>query len=247
MAIAFEQRLRDHIIRSRHSPIVRQRPHHQIPCVHAVRRFALGAKIFRGIELRLDRSDDRLGDLVLHGEHVGEAAVIALRPDVAAGSHVVELGGDADAVASLAHAALHHVADAELLGDLLHMDGLALVDERGIARDHEEPTQLGQRRDDVLANAVGKILLLRIPAHVDEGKHGYRRPVRQRQGRARPLVDLIRRQTAGIGRFGAGRLRAHLTDEAEALAGDGADQLLLRAAVADRVSRCVDAAGQGRI
>jgi hypothetical protein len=127
------------------------------------------------------------------------------------------------------------------------MDGLALVDEGRIARDHEEPPQLGQRRDDVLANAIGKIVLLRIPAHVDERKHGNRRPVRQRQGRARPLMGLIRRQTAGICRFGAGRLHAHLTDEAETLAGDGADQLLLRAAVADRVSCCIDAAGQGRI
>jgi len=42
------------------------------------------------------------------------------------------------------------------------MDGFALVDERRVARDHEEPAQLGQRGDDVLADAIGKILLLRI-------------------------------------------------------------------------------------
>ena len=40
--------------------------------------FALGAKIFRGIKLRLDRGDNRFSDLVLHGEHVGEVAVVAL-------------------------------------------------------------------------------------------------------------------------------------------------------------------------
>ena len=42
-------------------------------------------------------------------------------------------------------------------------------------------------------------------------------------------------------------LSAHLADEAQPLARDGADQLLFVAAVADRLSRGVDAAGQGRI
>jgi hypothetical protein len=42
-------------------------------------------------------------------------------------------------------------------------------------------------------------------------------------------------------------VRAHGADEAEALARDGADQLLDLAAVADRLSRGVDAAGQGRL
>jgi hypothetical protein len=42
---------------------------------------------------------------------------------------VVELCGYAQAVATLAHTALDDIADAEFLGELLHMDGLALVDE----------------------------------------------------------------------------------------------------------------------
>ena len=105
----------------------------------------------------------------------------------------------------LAHAALDHVADAEFFGDLLHMDGFALVDEGRVARDHEEPAQLGQRGDDVLADAVGEIVLLRIAAHVGEGKHGDGRPVGQRQGRrarAQPSAA-----DAGACRFGAIWLR----------------------------------------
>ena len=241
-----EQGLRDHVVLARHPPVVRQRPHHQVPGVHAVRRLAPGAEILRGVELRLDRGDDRLGDLVLHREHVGEVAVVALRPDVAAGGDVVELRRDAHALAVLAHAAFDHVADAELLGDLLHVDGLALVGERGVARDHEEPAQLGQRGDDVLADAVGEILLLRIAAHVGEGQHGDGGPVGQRQGRARcsRLRPAGRRQVPARRRS---TLRAHVADEAQALARDGADQLLVLAAVADRLARGVDAAGQGRI
>ena len=121
-----------------------------------------------------------LGDLVLHREHVGEAAVVAFRPDVPAGRDVVELYSDAHAVATLADTALDHIANAEVLGDLSQMDGLILVDERRIAGDHEEPAKLGQRGDDVFTDAVGKIFLLRIAAHIEEGKHRDGRPIRRR-------------------------------------------------------------------
>ena len=72
----------------------------------------MGAKIFSCIELRFDSRNDGLGDLVLHGKHVGKFAVVALRPDVAAGGDVVELRGDAYAIAAFAYATLEHVADA---------------------------------------------------------------------------------------------------------------------------------------
>jgi hypothetical protein len=57
------------------------------------------------------------------------AQALLLGPNVASSGDVVELRGDAHAVATLAHTALNDIADAELLGDLLYMDGLALVDE----------------------------------------------------------------------------------------------------------------------
>jgi hypothetical protein len=47
-----------------------------------------------------------------------------------------------------AHAALDDVLDAELVGHALRVDRLALVDERRVARDHEQlaeaPTQIGR-------------------------------------------------------------------------------------------------------
>jgi hypothetical protein len=43
------------------------------------------------------------------------------------------------ALAAFAHAAFNPLAGAEFLGGLLHVDGLAAVDERRAARDHEEP------------------------------------------------------------------------------------------------------------
>jgi hypothetical protein len=186
-----QQFLRDDIVLSRETPEVGQRPDHQTPGVHAVRRSAPGMEMFRGEELRFDRGSDRLGDLVLYGEHVGEAAIVTFGPDVAAGGNVIELCRDAHAVAVPADAAFDHVADPELGADLLDVDGFAPVDERRVARDHEESAQLGKRGDDVLADAVGEISLLGIIAHVDEGQHGDGGPVGQRQGRLRLLFRFV--------------------------------------------------------
>src|SRR5208283_410855 len=172
-------------------------------------------------------------------------AVVALRPYMAAGGDVVELRRDADAIAALAHAALDHVADADVLGDLLQGDGLALVDERRVARDHVEPAQLGQRGDDVLADPVREIFLLRFAAQVDERQHRDGGPVR-RQGRPWLLAGVVVGRGTGAWRL-ALWLRAHRADEAKASTRDGTDQFLVSAAVADRLAHGVDPAGQRRI
>ncbi len=83
--------------------------------------------------------------------------------------------------AGLAHAALEHVAHAELAADLLHVDGPALVGEARVAGDHEQPADARQRGDDVLDDAVGEVLLLRVAAHVLERQHGDRRLVGKRR------------------------------------------------------------------
>ena len=169
---------------------MRHRAHHQIPGIEAARRLVLRAKTFGGIEMRLDRGNDRLGDLVLHGEDVGDVAVVALGPQMAAGGDIVELRGNAHLVAAPAHAAFDDVAHAEIMRDLVDVDRAALVDKRRVARDDEEPPQLGQRGDDVLADAVGEILLGAVAAHVDEGQHGDAGPVAQQQRRLRFVVAM---------------------------------------------------------
>ena len=247
----FQQRLRHHIVRPRQAPVMRQRAHQQIPGVHVVGRLALGAEAFGGIELRLDRGDDRLRDLVLHGEHIRKAAVVALGPDVAAGRDIVELGGDPHMVAFLADRALDDVADAKLLADLLQMHGFAAVDEGGVAGDDVEPAQFRQRGDDVLADAFGKIFLLGLAAHVGERQHRDRRAIERGKMRARRLGGGLRwrsgRRLCGdsVARGHAVTLHADVAYEAKAFARDGADQVLGVAGVADGLARGVDAGGQG--
>ena len=188
----FQERLGDDIVLSSHAPEMGQRAHHQTPCIQAFRGVALAVEILGRVELRFDRGDDRLGDFVLHREDVGEAAIVTLRPDVASCCDVVELRRDAHAVAVLTHAAFDDVANSEFLPDLLDVDGLAFEGKRRVARDDEEPAQLGKGGDEVFADAVGEILLLRIVAHVDKGQHGDGRTVGQRQQGPRPIRECVR-------------------------------------------------------
>src|SRR5262249_36564869 len=110
-------------------PVMRQRPHYQIPCVHAIRMLAPRPKILGRVELWFDRRDDRFCDLILHCKHLGKVAVVVLGPKVASGGDVVKLRSDTHAIVALAHATLDDVADAELLCDPLDMNRFALVDE----------------------------------------------------------------------------------------------------------------------
>src|SRR5262249_36447613 len=128
-----------------------------------------------------DGTDNAACDLVLNGKDVLQGAVVALGPDMVAARRVDELRGDAHAVAGFADAAFEHVAHAEIAADFAHVERLALVAERRIAGDDEQPMRLGQRRDDVLSNAVGKEILLDVAAHILEREHRNRRFIWQRQ------------------------------------------------------------------
>ena len=98
---------------------------------------------------------------------------------MATGGRVNQLGGDAYAGSGFAYASLQHVTDAQLLGHLLHFDGLALVRKGAVARDNEEPANLREGGDQVLGDAVGQVLLLRVAGHVVERQHGDRRLLRK--------------------------------------------------------------------
>ena len=64
-----------------------------------------------------------------------------------------------------------------LVGHLLRVDRLALVDERRVARDHEQLAEARQLGQNVLGDAVSEEFLLGFAAHVDEGQDCDRRLV----------------------------------------------------------------------
>src|SRR3546814_487330 len=139
-------------------------------------------------QLERQRRDDLLRDLVLDREDVGQLAVVPLGPEMAARLAVDQLRGDADAGASLAHAAFQHVAHAELAADVLNVDGAPPVDEGGVAGDDEQARDLRQIGDNVLGDAVAEIGLLGITAHIVERQNDDRGLLghRQRRVKARP-------------------------------------------------------------
>jgi len=129
-----------------------------------------------GQEPQLQCADNRLRNLVLEREDVVQVAIVALRPDMAAGGAVDQLRGDPHPAARLAHAAFDNVADLELARDLRNVHVLALEHEGGVARGDPERGHLGEIGDDVLADSVREVFLLRITAHVREGKNANRGP-----------------------------------------------------------------------
>ena len=122
-------------------------------------------------EFRLDRAGDRADDLVLQFEQIGQVAIVPLGHDVVVGVGPDQLRRDPHPMPRFAHAAFEHIAHAQLLADLLDVDGLALVGEGRVAGDHREGAPAGEQRDDVLGDAVGEKFLLRIVAEIGERQY----------------------------------------------------------------------------
>jgi AraC-like DNA-binding protein len=114
--------------------------------------------------------------VVLQGEEIAHVAIEPLGPEMRVGLGIDQLGVDAKLVAGPADAAFQDVAHTQLAADLLCIDSLVPIGERGIARDHEhvrEPREIGRQ---ILGHPVGEILLLRIVAEIGERQHDDRQP-----------------------------------------------------------------------
>ena len=96
----------------------------------------------RRAEGELQLIDDGVGQFFLDGEDIGEVAIVAVGPEMVAVCRIDQLPGNANAAVRHADAALKHVADAEFLRELLHLDRAALVGKGGVARNDLEARYL---------------------------------------------------------------------------------------------------------
>ena len=180
--MACSNRLAGFLAFLRHRSLVEESPADaEVIGLHVLRRLSL--RQLAGGELAEQGLDDAGDDLVLHGEDIGQIAVEALGPEMAAAlARIDQLGVDADAGGGAARAALEDIAHAEIAGDLADIHGLVLEREAGVAGDDEEAGRLRELGDEILGQAVGEELLLGVGAEIREGEHGDRGLGGQRQG-----------------------------------------------------------------
>src|SRR6516162_3247068 len=88
---------------------------------------------------------------------------------------VDQLCGDPRTIAGTANRAFEYRLYTKLTANGANIDRAPLVGEARVARDDHQACDLRQIGDDVLADPVGEILLLRITRHVSEWQNSDRR------------------------------------------------------------------------
>ena len=131
-----------------------------------------------------DRRDDAIGDVVLNGVDVGLAGapVVGLGPELRPAARIDQVRGDTDARRRLPHAAAHHVARVQTLGDLPHVERRVLEAARGLQRDDREAREERESGGDVLGQSRRQGNAVRIGATDRERQYGD--PQRVRDGGA---------------------------------------------------------------
>ena len=165
---AVEQKREDSGTRRRFRSIPAKRPRIDVVDLDTARPIAARPLDFR----RLDRGSTIIATCSVMRSWKSKTSASArrtARPELRAGLAIDELRGDPEPIAGPPHAALEHVANAELARDLTHVDGAALVGEGRAARDDSEAAEAAERGDDVLDDAIGEIVLPGIAAKVWNG------------------------------------------------------------------------------
>src|SRR5262245_19620376 len=223
---------------------------YQFVRVRVIGRLAPQTHRFGHDELRPDRIDDTIGDVILPAEDVGDRAIVAVGPDVNTLGGVDQLRGDPYSIARLAHAAFEDVARPQLAAEFPDVDRFTFAGKGRVTIDNREPLLARQTGDDVLDNPVGKIRLLGIATDIVERQHNNRSPLGPCEGRRGEP-----RTSGGCALCGycrrcfsngcTGRLDG--SDKPEAAFVDRSDELLLGSAIADGPPGRADAGAQGRL
>jgi hypothetical protein len=115
---------------------------------------------------------DASGDFVLDFKDILELTVIAFRPDGMAAARLSKLGGNAQAVAGPADAAIKDVGGRQLLANLGRWKGLVAKREHGGSRKELELLDLCDLCDDVFGHTIAKVFVLLVSTKIREVQHG---------------------------------------------------------------------------
>src|SRR4029077_5913311 len=107
---------------------------------------------------------------------VADVAVEPLGPKGRTRFGIDQLRVDSDLLAGALDAPFKNIAYPELAADLLYIDRLVLVSERGVARNHQAALDAREIGGQILCDTIGKIFLLRFIAEIGKGQHHNRHP-----------------------------------------------------------------------
>jgi len=118
-----------------------------------------------------DGPDDFACDLVLYRENIIEISIVLFGPYVAAAARIDHLSGYAHEISGFPHTSFQNVLGAELLTDGDDINVFPFVLKGDSARENIQVTKARKLGNDVLGQSVAEIFLLRVAAHICEGKH----------------------------------------------------------------------------
>jgi hypothetical protein len=161
-------------------------------------------------EAGLEGLADRLGDLPLDHQDIPKLFVVALRPQVVAVRHIDQLRRNPHPVARPANTPLNHVGDVKRFPDLTDRGALALESEGRRPGRHTETGHTRQGVEQLFADPVAEVLVLRIRTQILERQHGNREPRRRRSIRfSRCTLHFLRRCALDTGRRNVERPGEH--------------------------------------
>ena len=107
----------------------------------------------------------------LDREHVGQLAIVHLRPQMFVVGGVDQLHVDPHALPFPAHASFQDRPDVQRLSDFAQVVLLSAIRHHRGARDNFQVGDAGEVRQDIVLNAVGEVGVLRVGAKIIERQH----------------------------------------------------------------------------
>ena len=143
---------------------------------------AIGARA----QLDLQRRDDGARDVLLHGEHVFQLAIVRLGPQLVAVPRAYELRGDAQPIPAPPDTALENRVHVQPTADVRDVDLAASPPELERRRPpgHAQPLDSAQRGDQLIGETVAEVGLVFRFAEIGEWQHRGRGGVDSRSAAA---------------------------------------------------------------
>ena len=139
-------------------------PPDEVPCGHVSGVASNGKSGFALEELRFDRCDHTLGDLILDRKDICHREIVAFGPQMCATFRIDELYRDAQPLCRIAHAPMECVLGAEYLRSFCDIDRPVPYCEGRTADDHAKPSVSRECSNDIVSNAIGEVLFSRLLA-----------------------------------------------------------------------------------